>query len=65
MSFDNIKMSPALEKYMTKEYRDLVERGPYGKQKTRSHRIRIPIVSIDKGNRTLCQGKPTTPCCSD
>ncbi len=33
MSFDNLKMSPALEKYMTKEYRDLVERGPYGKPK--------------------------------
>ncbi len=33
MSMDNLKISPALEKYMTKEYRDLVERGPYGKQK--------------------------------
>jgi pyruvate ferredoxin oxidoreductase beta subunit len=33
MSMENLKISPALEKYMTKEYRDLVERGPYGKQK--------------------------------
>ncbi len=33
MSFKNMTITPGWEKYMTKEYVDLVERGPYGKQK--------------------------------
>ena len=33
MSLKNMTITPGWEKYMTKEYVDLVERGPYGKQK--------------------------------
>ena len=31
MSLDTLKISPGFESYMPKEYVDLVERGPYGR----------------------------------
>ena len=34
MSLDYVKFSPGFEAYMPKEYRDMVEHGPFGKKTT-------------------------------
>ena len=35
MSLDYVKFTPGLEQFMPKEYRDMVEHGPFGKKTTR------------------------------
>src|SRR5438105_15612112 len=34
MSLDYVKFSPGFERFMPKEYRDMVEHGPFGKKVT-------------------------------
>ena len=34
MSLDYVKFSPGFESFMPKEYRDMVEHGPFGKKTT-------------------------------
>ncbi len=34
MSLDYVKFSPGFDKFMPKEYRDMVEHGPFGKKVT-------------------------------
>ena len=58
MSLDYVKFSNGFEKFMPKEYQNMVEHGPFGKKVTVSQMGSFKEVLED---HPTCAGLPTTP----